>query len=52
MEHITGNLIVQGDISALSNLINIFIRIVTMTNQESQEFSGMEIYLKGDSVIS
>ena len=47
LQHITGELIVRGDIGALSNLVHIFIRIVSMTNQESQEFSGMDIYLKG-----
>ena len=47
LQHITGELIVRGDIGALSNLVHIFIRIVSMTNQESREFSGMDIYLKG-----
>lgn len=47
LQHITGDLIVRGDIGALSNLVHIFIRIVSMTSQESQGFSGMDIYLKG-----
>ena len=47
LQHITGDLIVRGDIGALSNLVHIFVRIVSMTSQESQGFSGMDIYLKG-----
>ena len=37
LPHITGVKIIQGDINALSNLINIFIRIVSITSQESQD---------------
>lgn len=31
LQHISGDLIVRGNMSALSNLVHIFIRIVTMT---------------------
>lgn len=37
LPHITGVKIIQGDINALTNLINIFIRIVSITSQESQD---------------
>lgn len=31
LQHITGELIVRGDMSGLSNLVHIFVRIVSMT---------------------
>lgn len=37
LQHIKGNLIVEGDVRSLSNLIHIFIRIIAITgSQESQ----------------
>eukprot|EP00596_Hydrurales_sp_CCMP1899_P007199 CAMPEP_0119038906 /NCGR_PEP_ID=MMETSP1177-20130426/8086_1 /TAXON_ID=2985 /ORGANISM="Ochromonas sp, Strain CCMP1899" /LENGTH=374 /DNA_ID=CAMNT_0007002075 /DNA_START=380 /DNA_END=1501 /DNA_ORIENTATION=- len=50
LQHITGDLIVRGDRNALSNLVHIFVRIVSMTSRESLEFSGMDIHLKGDHI--
>lgn len=31
LQHISGDLIVRGDMDALSNLVHIFVRIVSMT---------------------
>ena len=35
LQHISGDLIVRGDMDALSNLVHIFVRIVSMTRYPS-----------------
>lgn len=38
LQHISGDLIVRGDMDALSNLVHIFVRIVSMTRYPSSYY--------------